>query len=172
MVTTCTRPINQIGYVVENLDAAIRRRISTMGLGPWTIFRNVVLDGIYGGAPTRVTMDVGLAYQGDLQIELIAPTNLAASPYRSDDGTLRTGMHHLASIVDDLDATVKSAEAAGLKTLFHAGNAATKVAYLHDPDEPDVLYEYIEGVGMRAMVEAGIAAARDWDGSDPIQEIT
>ena len=34
-----------------------------------------------------------------------------------------------------------------------------------------VLYEFIEGAGMREMAAAGIAAARVWNGSDPVTTI-
>lgn len=30
-------PIDQIGYLVDNLDASIQRWIAHMGVGPWTV---------------------------------------------------------------------------------------------------------------------------------------
>lgn len=51
-------------------------------------------------------MDVALGYQGDMQIELVAVTNNAPSPYRTEEGQGLSGLHHLARIVDDLDAAV------------------------------------------------------------------
>lgn len=67
--------IDQTGILVEDLDASIARWIDHSGVGPWTIFRNVRMDGSYRGEPTLVTMDVGLSYQGEMQIELIQVTN-------------------------------------------------------------------------------------------------
>lgn len=161
-------PIDQIGFVVADLDRSIAERMRALGLGPWTVFRGVTLEGRCRGEPTRVTIDVGLAYQGDVQIELIQPTGDALSPYRDAAGAPLCGMHHLAWIVDDLDAAVAGATARGLKPVFEAANPATRVAYLEAPGDAGVLYEFIEGPGMRAMVDAGIAAARAWDGGDPI----
>ena len=152
--------IDQIGYLVADLDASIARWSAHAGLGPWTVFRNVALAGRYRGEPTHVTMDVALAYQDDVQIELIASTNDAPSPYRSADRTPILGIHHVAWIVDDRDAAVAVATARGLTVAFEAENPATKVAYLEDRDEPGVLYELIEGAQMRAMLREGIAAAR------------
>lgn len=164
-------PIDQIGHLVDDLDASIDRWIRLMGVGPWTVFRNVSLNGQYRGAAGIVTMDVGLAYQGDVQIELIKITNATPSPYRDDAGRPILGIHHVAWVVDDLDATVARAVADGLKPVFEASNPASRVAYLEAPGEPGVLFEFIAGEGMRAMIDAGIAATRAWDGSNPVTVI-
>lgn len=164
-------PVDQIGFLVEDLDASIARWIAHSGVGPWTVFRNVALEGFYRGAATHVTMDVALSYQDDVQIELIQVTNEASSPYRSEAGAPLLGLHHLARIVDDLDAAVASAVEGGMEVAFTAQNPATRVAYLRVPDEPNLLFEFICGPDMRAMAKAGIAAARTWDGADPVTVI-
>ncbi len=163
--------IDQIGILVEDLNASIDSWIGHSGVGPWTVFRNVTLDGEYRGQPTQVSMHVGLSYQDGVQIELIEATNDAASPYRSDNGERLLGFHHIARIVDDLDAAVETAVAGGMELLFTAHNPATRVAYLRAADQPGQLFEFICGADMRAMCEAGIAAARSWDGADPITVI-
>lgn len=163
--------IDQIGYLVDDLDAAISRWINTMGVGPWTIFRNVSLNGRYRGQEGVATMDVGLAYQGNIQIELIKVTNDAPSPYRAADGTAILGMHHLAWVVSDLGETIARAEAQGLRVAYHARNPGTHVAYMESPEDPGIYFELIEGEAMRAMIDEGAAAARDWDGTNPIHVI-
>lgn len=164
-------PIRQIGYIVEDLDASIRRWIDTAGLGPWTVFRNVSMNGTYRSQPTTVTMNVGLAYQNDVQIELIQPTNDARSPYRAANGDLILGAHHIAWLTDNLENAVAQAEADGLKTVFHAENPGTRVAYLEMESEPGVRFEFIESASTAQLIEAGIAASRNWDGSNPVQVI-
>jgi methylmalonyl-CoA/ethylmalonyl-CoA epimerase len=94
-------------------------------------------------------------------------TNDAPSPYRASDGTRLIGLHHVARIVDDLEAAVADAQACGLKVEFMASNSSTSVAYLRALEEPRTLFEFIEGEGMRAMWEAGVAQARAWDGREP-----
>jgi methylmalonyl-CoA/ethylmalonyl-CoA epimerase len=163
--------IDQIGFLVDDLDAAIERWIRHSGVGPWTVFRNVVLDGHYRGTPTRIGMDVALGYQGAIQIELIAITDEAPSPYRAVDGRRLRGLHHLARIVDDLDAAVADAQARGLVLEFAAANPTTRVAYLSAPEEPETLFEFIQGEGMREMWEAGVAEARAWNGREPVRTI-
>lgn len=171
MTEAMSGPIDQIGFVVADLDQSIAARIRALGLGPWTVFRGVTLDGRFRGQPTRVTIDVALAYQGEVQIELIQPVDDAPSPYRGANGAPLCGIHHMAWIVDDLDAAVADATARGLSMVFEASNPTTRVAYLEAAGDPGTFYEFIEGAGMREMVAAGIAAARGWDGRDPITTI-
>jgi len=162
---------DQIGFLVDDLDAAVARWREHSGVGPWTVFRNVTLDGVYRGEATSVGIDVALGYQGDIQIELIEATDEARSPYRDASGGRLLGLHHLARIVDDLDTAVADAQAGGMALVFTAQNPATRVAYLEVPGDPGTLFEFIEGPGMRAMCDAGIAAARDWDGSAAVTVI-
>ena len=164
-------PIDQIGYVVADLDRSIARWRARHDAGPWTVFRNVRLDGRYLGEAVTVTMDVALAYRGDLQIELIHVTNDAPSPYRDAHGQPLAGLHHVAWVVDDLDDAVTRLAERGLRVVFDARNPTTRVAYLDDADDPGVRVEVIEGAGMRDMIAHGIAAASAWDGADPVRII-
>ncbi|WP_223504307.1 VOC family protein [Pseudomonas sp. BF-R-24] len=164
-------PISQIGYLVESLEQSMERWRQHLGVGPWTLFRNVSLQGKYRGEPVTVTIDVGLAYQGDIQIELIQVTNDAKSPYRDAEGHPIRGMHHVAWVVDDFDQTLARLTATGLQMVFEASNPTTRVAYLENESEPGVLYEIIHGIGMRGLIQQGIAAARHWDGSDAVHII-
>ncbi len=157
--------IDQIGHVVEDLDAAVAARLA-LGIGPWTIFRNSTLHGRYRDAPTTVTIDVALGYQGSVQIELIRPLSHMPSPYAG-----RRGPHHLAWIVEDLDAAMVGAVKRGLTPVFEAANDAVRVAYLEHPDDRDSYYELIEGDGMRAMMDSGIAAAAAERGGGSVIEI-
>ena len=162
-------PIAQIAWLTGDLDRAIDQWRLLAGVGPWTVYRNVTLDGDYRGTPA--TIDVGLAYQGETQIELIAPHGTGPSPYHDTDGRVRVGMHHVAWLVDDVAAAAKDAAAAGLVPVFSAesGGGATRVAYLETPGEPAILLELIEATPMiREGFVAGTAAARDWDGSNPV----
>ena len=164
-------PISQIGYLVESLEQSMERWRQHLGVGPWTLFRNVSLQGKYRGEPVTVTIDVGLAYQGDIQIELIQVTNDAKSPYRDAEGLPIRGMHHVAWVVDDFDQTLVRLTATGLQIVFEASNPTTRVAYLENHSEPGVLYEIIHGIGMRELIRQGIEAARHWDGTDAVHII-
>lgn len=169
MSTTSFGPIRQIGYVVDNVDAAMALWTTQAGIGPWTCFRNVTLDGHHLGKPTRIRMNVGLGYQGAMQIELIEVVDDGGvSPYRGADGRMLAGQHHVAWLSRDLVRDIARAEANGLAVRFRGANATTQVAYLESPASPGTRFELIEvDAQTTAMFERGIAASRAWDGSGP-----
>ncbi|WP_230956603.1 VOC family protein [Burkholderia cepacia] len=46
-------PIDQIGYVVADLDRSIARWRERHGIGPWTVFRKVRLTAIISASRCR-----------------------------------------------------------------------------------------------------------------------
>ena len=105
--------IRQLGYVVADLDATIDEWRRRKGIGPWTIMRNVCLNAVYRGAPSRPLIDIALAYSGDVQIELIQQRNDAPSPYRARIQAHRYGLHHFAFLCADIADDVRRAESLG-----------------------------------------------------------
>ncbi len=166
-------PFRQVAYLVDDLDASIRRWIAFSGVGPWTVYRNTRLQGRYRGTETTVDMHVGLSYQDDLQIELIQITSSTPSPYQDVRGRTLLGMHHLAWLSTNIDRDVALAEARGMSLAFSASNGAVRVAYMESPDEPGLLLEFIEAAPpVLEGFAAGSKAAREWDGSShPLQII-
>lgn len=158
-------PIRQVAYLVEDLSASIARWGRFAGVGPWTVYRNVVLTGQCRGRDTAVRMDVGLSYQDGLQIELIQPLSRTPSPYQDGEGRTLIGMHHIAWHSADLTRDKALAAERGLTLAFAAGNGAANVAYFESAEEPGLLFEFIETSPMLLQgFEAGAAASRDWDG--------
>jgi hypothetical protein len=164
-------PIDQIGVIVEDLDDGVRTWMQRLGVGPWTVFRNVRIAGEYRGQPTSVTFDVAMGYQGETQIELMQITNDAPSPYRDAAGALLFGMHHVAWVVDDLTSSIAKASADGMELVFRAGNPGTEVAYFTMAGQSGMMFEFIESQTTREMMAAGRAATRSWDGANPITVI-
>jgi methylmalonyl-CoA/ethylmalonyl-CoA epimerase len=172
MTTQSFGPIKQIAWVVRNLEESVSswRRVS--GVGPWTMFRNVAMAGQLDGKPTTVRMHVALGYQADMEIELIEDLGAGPSPYCSPAGEPLVGMHHVAWFSDDVRAAVARATQRAMQLKFEAANEVTRVAYVSDPSEPKLLFEFIEmNAVMRAGYEARLEAARTWNGQDPLQVI-
>ena len=172
MRTQSFGPICQIAWVVDNLEASVANWLRISGVGPWTCFRNVAMRGRLRGEAVTVRMHVALGYQDGMEIELIEPVGPGASPYRATSGAPLIGMHHVAWFCEDVAADVVRAQARGMSACFEAANEVTRVAYVEDPREPKLLLEFIEmNAVMRAGFEARLAAARAWQGSDPIQVV-
>jgi methylmalonyl-CoA/ethylmalonyl-CoA epimerase len=172
MTTQSFGPIRQIAWVVADLEASVQSWLRVSGVGPWTCFRNVALIGRHRGKATRVRMHVALGYQDGVEIELIEDLGEGSSPYRSADGAALIGMHHVAWFSDDVANDIVRARERGMSLCFEAANEVTRVAYLEDAAEPRLLFEFIEmNAAMRAGLEARLAAARGWDGTQPVQVI-
>ena len=165
--------IKQVAYLTEDLDASIQHWIDYAGIGPWTVYKNVVMTGHYKNAATSVKMNVGLSYRDDLQIELIYITSKTPSPYQDATGRTLVGMHHMAFFSVDLAADLKEAARRGLTCVFEASNGASSVAYCASPAEPGLLFEFIAVTPpVQDGFTSGMAASRAWDGvSAPITVI-
>ena len=66
----------QNGYVVRDIEAAMKHWIEVMGVGPWFYIEDVKTDWFkHRGIDSDVKMSIALANSGDLQIELIQQRN-------------------------------------------------------------------------------------------------
>jgi len=72
----------QNGYMVRDIEAAMRHWIDVLGVGPWFYIDHLpVADFQYKGQPSPVDISLALANSGTLQIELIQQRNDAPSLY-------------------------------------------------------------------------------------------
>ena len=165
-------PIRQIAYIVEDLDSAIRHWTAFAGIGPWTVYRNTSMRGHCRGADTTVKMNVGLSYQGEVQIELIQVTSRTPSPYQDPGGHSLIGMHHIAWLSHDIDTDVAKAKQRGMVPAFEASNGVVRVAYMESAAEPGLLLEFIEAAPVvLESFASGIKAAQEWDGGKAVAQV-
>jgi len=164
--------IKQVAYMVEDLEATLEHWSRFSGIGPWTIYKNVTMNGWVRGQDTTITMHVGLSYQDELQIEIIQPVSKTVSPYQRADGSIMVGMHHMAWMTETFDEDVAKAKARGMIHCFSASNAASKVAYLESPLEPGILFEFIQvNPVIQDAFDQGVIASRNWDGREHIAQV-
>lgn len=164
--------IVQVGYLVEDIEAAMAAWVEGAGVGPFTWYQHVRLDAVHEGEATSIEMEVAIAYRGDLQIELIQQTNDAPSPYRAWFASGRTGMHHLAFATRDVGAALDAVRADGLEVVCTIDAGMGRYAYYRDPALPDVLFELLGADdGIEAMWAQMRDDARTWDGTRPVRPI-
>lgn len=163
-------------YVVPDLDAAIDRMLAT-GIGPAFVMRRLRGPGLYRGERHDSLMSVAFLCSGDAVIELLAPHDDVPSSYneylaRHPDG----GLHHIAYMSADFDATMRQAKAAGMEFRrvqeYIDGETGTPFEIYIEPvgaDDP-VLAQLI----LPGLFDSWFAAMKDiaahWDGSDPIRD--
>lgn len=159
--------LRQLGYVVRDLDEAVAAWSNTLGVGPWTVIRNVALHSVHRGQPSVPHIDIALAYRGDLQIELIQQTDDSPSPYRAFIERGHFGLHHVAFLSERIEQDVAAGQAAGLQ-LFCDINMPMggRYVYFESPVPGEqTCFELLEATPtMRRMFEQGMQAAAAWDG--------
>ncbi|MDV7353113.1 VOC family protein [Rhodococcus oxybenzonivorans] len=111
-----TGPIFQICWVVEDLDAAERHFTDQFGVAKWLRLPNVHFGPdhcTYRGEPADYVVHVSLGYAGGQQLELIEPVS-GRNLYVEQLERSGPGMHHVAWVPDDFEATLAEAASRGL----------------------------------------------------------
>ena len=142
--------VAQVGLIVEDLDAAVETYWRSFGIGPWHIYtygKPLVKRMTYQGQPCEYRMRIALSYIGSLRIELIEMLegDTIYAEFVKEHGY---GVHHFGVLVDDMEASIARAEAAGLQvTQDGAGfglDGDGHYAYLDTEDKIGVTIELIQ----------------------------
>jgi hypothetical protein len=171
-----SRPIKQIAYVVPDIRAAARRHADLFGSGPYFIaegYRDIA--HIYRGEARTMNIDSALGQWGDVQIELIQPTDERPSIFREGGSAAGAGpkCHHICFHPDNLAQAIAGYEARGYPVAFEftlpGGTRTVLMDTLADLGHFVEFYERTpEIVHLYSFIEQ--AAAR-FDGTDLIRPI-
>ena len=127
--------IDHIGVAVEDLDAAIK--LYERGFEMELVHRETVeSQGV-----EAVLLDVGEGH-----VELLAPLG-PDTPVGKFIAKKGPGIHHVAYSVDDIDATLEQAKAAGMRMIdetARVGIRGSRVAFVHAAATGSVLTEIVE----------------------------
>ena len=166
-------PIIQHAFAVRDMDAALTYWIDVMGVGPFFKADNATYrEALYRNAPALPRYSVAIAYWGDNQIELVAPTNDNPSIYNEflDEG--HEGLlHHMCVTVENMADFRRSIEGKGFETLAEiAMEPKGHVLYLRGTGQQWPLIEVGEfPPAIYDLFNRAKAASVGWDGSDPIR---
>ena len=164
----------QLGFVVADVVSAARRWSETFGAGPFYVQRIHDAPCTYRGATSAVSMELAVAQAGPVQIELIAQTCDRGSVYRELELAGGGAFHQVCTLVDDYAATLDRYRARGLEIACEfTVEGAPPVAYV------DTVAEFGFFTEVAGRTDAFVAhltqvadAARSWDGTDPVREVT
>jgi methylmalonyl-CoA/ethylmalonyl-CoA epimerase len=112
--------IAQVGLIVPNLEAAVDGYWKLFGIGPWHFYtygRGVLRRMSYRGRPADYQMRIALAWAGPQRIELIQ-MGQGETVYAEFVRKHGYGLHHLGVLVEDMEAALRQAEAAGLSVIM------------------------------------------------------
>ena len=165
----------QIGYVVRDIEAAIKEWAEVFGVGPVFYFEKAPVENfVYKGKPSPVEMSAALSFSESLQIELICQTNDAPSMYMDFLGAGCEGLHHVAYWVDKIDDVMIARITDSDYEIGQSGETKGEGRFLYfvSKRDPGVVIELSEIVGAKAEFYKYIESeAREWDGSDPIRKM-
>lgn len=137
--------IVQMGYVVPDLDAAMEHWTRILGIGPFTVSSEIVIDEPrYRGLPTNVDLIIGVAQAGPVQVELIHQRNDVPSCYRDLFPADRGGLHHVAVRSGDFHREVARYEAMGCPTAFCGRHRGRHFAYMDTSAHLGIMVELLE----------------------------
>src|SRR5262249_12331349 len=77
-------PLRQMGFVVRDIDKAMRHWVDVCGIGPWYIAEKLPLHGFWykDQRYDDIHLTIALANSGDVQLELIQQRDNTPSMYR------------------------------------------------------------------------------------------
>lgn len=165
----------QLGYVVADMDAALRYWSETFKVGPFVVIEESVGDRrfMHRGRQSDVRMSVAFSYFGDVQVEFISQHNDAPSPYTEFLAGGRTGgLHHLAFWPPDYAGACAELEKHGFAEVctIEMQDGTKNVSYYNGPAHLGTMIEIVPYTPARAKYFGGVKAlAENWDGSRPIR---
>lgn len=159
----------QVCFTVPDLDAALAEFSARFGAGPWFVGEGppAHLDcSIYRGEPSPLGARFGLAYAGELMLELVEPRAGSRSIFSEVVDRRGYGLHHLGFLVDDFDGAEAALTAAGRDIVTTSVTPrGARIAMVDSGAALGILEEYIElNAAGAAFYEQMKAAHRAWDG--------
>lgn len=167
--------IRQNGYVVRDIEAAMKHWIEVLGVGPFFYMPHIPCDSFeYRGESCNPDISIAIANSGDLQIELIEQHDDSPTMYKDFLDAGREGLQHVSSWEADIDSLVQRLTAAGHRIAQRGSmqDGVIRFVYFDTELHPGTVFEVSNLAGELAYIPEMVAqAAREWDGSNPIRRI-
>ena len=164
--------VRQLGYVVRDIEAAMRHWVDVLGVGPWFyVDRLPVTNFLYRGKPYAPHVSIAISNSGSAQIELIQQRCETPSMYRDFLASGPEGLQHVSTWPVDYEATLARGLAAGHRIGQQGETNRGPFAYMETegPHRGTCMELAAYTATRKRQFDAIEAAARAWDGRDPIR---
>lgn len=164
----------QVGYVVRDIDVAMKHWSQRLEVGPWFYKEDIGLtEFTYYGEPVAAMpkVSIALANSGTTQIELIQVRDSIPTAWSDSLSRNGEGPQHIAFWIENFDEVRTRLLEEGYVEA-HAGRSGSRgrFCYVVHDDLPGSVIELSEFTGGKARYFEMIAdAATHWDGTDPIR---
>jgi hypothetical protein len=168
-------PIRQIAFFVPDVKIAARRHAAMFGSGPYYVAEHIPLTVCeYRGQAAELDHSSAYGQWGEVMVEMVQQNNPGPSVFRDMYPDGGQGVHHVALIVDDIQAVMKDFNLAGYETALYAevmpGAGFAMMDCVRDYGHFVELYEPSEALlGVYSLVRG---AAENWDGSEIIRSFS
>lgn len=165
--------IRQLGYVVDDIEAAMQYWSTTLGVGPWYYNPRVPIQNYeYKGESFEPHNSVALANSGPLQVELIQTRNDVPSMYRDFRQAGHTGLQHVAYWTQNYDADLERLIKQGFQPVMNGEVGENgRFVYFDTEYHPGTVIELSEVAGPKGRLFDMIRdAASGWDGRDAVRD--
>ena len=127
-------PIDQVGYVVHDLDRALETFEPLFG--SFSVMESDLKGTLYRGKKADVKLRMGFGKSGPLEIELIEVVS-GESPHREILEKHGEGVHHIRFRVDDLEAPLAKLRDLGFSIIWQheIPEVPARWAYLEGPEK-------------------------------------
>jgi len=176
-----SRTPRQLGFVVKDIDAAVRSWTGGFGVGPFYLLRNRTFENFrYRGAPGPApTVSFAISFAGDIEIELIQQHNDAPSAYLDFLTQGRLGFQHVSEWFDDrkeYDRRYREILADPDFIPVHEGKSSRidmRFAYFEHRDPEMPMLEISEATlpEIAPFADRLLVECRNWNGKDPMREV-
>lgn len=167
--------LRQNGYVVKDIESAMKHWTERMGVGPFFYIEEAPIgDFVYRGEPTEAKASIALTNSGPVQIELIQQRNDAPSIYKDFLDAGYEGLQHVAYWTETFDVDLERMRELGFAPIQsgYAGGPDGRFVYFEEQGHPGTMIELSEVSGAKGKFFEHIRdTANGWDGSDPIRRI-
>ena len=164
----------QLGYIVEDIHAAMASFTRHMNAGPWFLMERVEISNVkYRGKPTQFSASLANGNAGHIQIELIQQNDRVPSVFTEVIEARGYGLHHHGIAVRDFDATLDRFLGQGHEIAIYAENdIPVRAAYLDTHGAFPTFLEIMElNDTVESMFTAMYHASVGWDGKNPVRPI-
>lgn len=137
-------PMDQIGFVVNNIEAAIA--LYDPMFGPFKTMNPGEMTFNYRGREEVSEIKLAFGKSGGIEIELIEWVS-GKTPHKEFLDAGREGMQHLRFIVDDLEAKISEARYFGYRSIWQKRFAEGLAAAYLERDGDPLIIEFFENHG-------------------------
>jgi Glyoxalase/Bleomycin resistance protein/Dioxygenase superfamily len=172
-----TLPIRQIAYFVQDVRAAALKHHQRYGSGPYFVAEHIpVRRATHRGVERQLDHTSAYGQWGPIMVEYVQQNNPGPSCFHDmyPEGSGRSGIHHVALFIDDIQAEIarynKNGNATALYAEMNDGFPFAMIDTVAQHGHMIELYQPLEQLA--GFYEMVAAAARGFDGKEPIRTIS